>query len=471
MKLFCENVRITYFCITENVITSMRRKIYSQLLHWKEAEHGRVALLIDGARRVGKSYIVKEFANNEYKSHILIDFNSAGKEIYELFDNYLSDLDSLFLYLQNITGVRLYERESLIVFDEVQLCPRARAAIKYLVADGRYDYIETGSLVSINKNVKDIVIPSEERRLKMFPMDFEEFLWAIGNDMLMPFIKTCFDKKKALGPMHRKAMDLFRQYLIVGGMPQAVARFVETRNFEEVDKVKRDIINLYKSDIEKYATGYEKKVKSIFDQIPAALQRHEKKFRLSDIKSSARFREYETSFFWLEESQVVNICWASTEPSVGLRLKQDNMKLKCYMADTGLLISMAFDERSIVSEELYRKLLLDKLEVNKGMLVENVVAQMLKASGHQLYFYSQSSREDAEENMEIDFLIQKRAITSRHNISPLEVKSGAGYSLSSLRKLNKKFSEQLSTPFVIHYQDFKEEDGICYLPIYMTPLL
>lgn len=449
----------------------MKRKIYNELLQWKNNEHGRVALLIDGARRVGKSYIVKEFAVNEYKSHILIDFNSASKDIHELFDNYLSDLDSLFLYLQNITGVRLYERESLIVFDEVQLCPRARAAIKYLVADGRYDYIETGSLVSINKNVKDIVIPSEERRIKMFPMDFEEYLWAVGNEMLMPFIKKCFEEKKSLGPMHRKAMDLFRQYLIVGGMPQVVSRFVETGNFADADKVKRDIINLYKADIEKYATGYETKVKSIFDQIPAALQRHEKRFRLSDIKSTARFREYETSFFWLEESQVVNICWASTEPFIGLRMKQDNTRLKCYMADTGLLISMAFDERTIVSEELYRKLLLDKLEINKGMLVENIVAQMLRASGHQLYFYSQSSREDSEENMEIDFLIQKSAITNRHNISPIEVKSGTGYTLSSLRKIGKKFGEQLATSYVIHYQDFKEEDGICYLPVYMTPLL
>lgn len=471
MKLFLENVRILYFCDVENVILCMKRKIYSELEYWKNTEHGRVALLIDGARRVGKSYIVKEFAQNEYRSHILIDFNSAGKDIFELFDNYLSDLDTLFLYLQNITGVRLYERDSLIVFDEVQLCPRARAAIKYLVADGRYDYIETGSLVSINKNAKDIVIPSEERRIKMYPMDFEEYLWAMGNDMLMPLIKKCFEGKKPLGPMHRKAMDLFRQYLIVGGMPQAVARFVEMGNFADVDKVKRDIINLYKADIEKYATGYETKVKSIFEQIPAALQRHEKRFRLSDIKSTARFREYETSFFWLEESQVVNICWASTEPSVGLRMKQDNTRLKCYMGDTGLLISMAFDERSIVSEELYRKLLLDKLEVNKGMLVENIVAQMLRAAGHKLYFYSQYSREDPDENMEIDFLIQKSMITSRHNISPIEVKSGAGYTLSSLKKLNKKYGEQLSMSYVIHYQDFKEEDGICYLPIYMTPLL
>ncbi len=449
----------------------MKRKIYSQLLHWKKTEQGRVALLIDGARRVGKSYIVEEFARNEYKSYIFIDFNRAGRDIHELFAGSLSDLNSLFLYLQTIMGVRLHERESLIVFDEVQLCPRARATIKYLVADGRYDYIETGSLVSINKNVKDIVIPSEERRIKMFPMDFEEFLWAVGEDMMMPFVRECYESGKPLGPVHRKAMDLFRQYLIVGGMPQAVERFVETHNFTEVDLVKRDIINLYKADIEKYAVGYETKVKGIFEQIPSALQRHEKRFRLTDIKSTARFREYETSFFWLEESQVVNICWASTEPSVGLSMKRDSTRLKCYMADTGLLISMAFDERSIVSEELYRKLLLDKLEVNKGMLVENIVAQMLKAAGHRLFFFSQSSRDDSQQTMEVDFLIQKPSVTSRHNISPIEVKSGSGYKLASLKKMRLKYADKLSTPYVIHTQDIKEEDGILYLPIYMTPLL
>lgn len=449
----------------------MRRKIYNELLEWKQHEQGRVAILIDGARRVGKSYIVEEFARKEYKSYILIDFNSAGKDMMELFDNYLSNLDMLFMFLQNITGVKLHERESLLIFDEVQMCPRARAAIKYLVADGRYDFIETGSLVSINKNVKDIVIPSEERRLQMSPMDFEEFLWAVGDEMLMPFLRQCLEKKIPLGgAMHRKALDLFRQYMIVGGMPQAVQRYVDTRDFSEVDHVKRDIIRLYKADIEKYASGYETKVKSIFDGIPAALQRHEKKFKLADIQSTARFREYETSFFWLNESQVINICWGASEPSVGLRMKMDSQQLKCYMADTGLLISHAFDEKTIVSDELYRKLLLDKLEVNKGMLVENMVAQMLRANGHKLYFYSQYS-ENAEERMEIDFLFQKPSITSRHNISPIEVKSSTRYTLSSLNKFRKKFGEQLSTSYVVHYQDMKIADGIIYLPIYMVALL
>lgn len=450
----------------------MKRKIYNQLLEWKHQEKGRVAILLDGPRRVGKSYIVENFAQKEYKSYILIDFNRANKDITELFDNYLSDLDTLFLILQNIMGVKLYEKESVIVFDEVQMYPRARAAIKYLVADGRYDFIETGSLVSINKNVKDIVIPSEERRLSLFPMDFEEFLWAIGDEMLMPFLQQCLEKRTPLGKaMHRKAIDLFRQYMIVGGMPQAVQRYVDTHDFSDVDRVKRDILSLYKSDIEKYASGYETKVKSIFDQIPASLQRHEKKFRMTDIRSTARFREYESSFFWLDESQVVNLCWGASEPSIGLRMKMNNQQLKCYMADTGLLISHAFDEKTITSEEIYRKLLLDKLEINKGMLVENMVAQMLRASGHKLYFYSHYSQEHSEDRMEIDFLIQKPSVTSRHNISPIEVKSSTRYTLSSLRKFYNKFAEQLSTPYVIHYQDMKIDDNIIFLPIYMTPLL
>jgi predicted AAA+ superfamily ATPase len=449
----------------------MKRKIYNELLEWKRQEQGRVAILIDGARRIGKSYIAEEFARREYKSYILIDFNRVGKEIRELFDNNMSNLDTLFMLLQNITGVKLYERNSLIIFDEVQMYPRARAAIKYLVADGRYDYLETGSLVSINTNVKEIVIPSEERRLSMFPMDFEEFLWAMGDDMLMPFLHHCFEQRSPLGAaMHRKALDLFRLYMIVGGMPQAIERYITTHDFVAVDRIKRDILRLYKTDIEKYASGYETKVKSIFDEIPAALQRHEKRFRIADIHSAARFRTYETSFFWLEESQVVNVCRGASEPTPGLRMKMDGRQLKCYMADTGLLISHAFDEKTIVGEELYRKLLLDKLEINKGMLVENVVAQMLRAAGHKLYFYSHHSPQ-ADERMEIDFLIQKPSVTSRHNISPVEVKSSTRYTLSSLNKFRTKFKAELSTPYVIHYQDLKVDDGILYLPIYMTPLL
>ena len=375
----------------------MKRKIYNEMLLWKLNAQGKSALMIDGARRIGKSYIVEEFAKNEYKSYILVDFNNADDNLIEIFDKYLRNLDVFFSYLALYYNVTLYPRDTVIVFDEVQLYPKARAAIKYLVKDGRYDYIETGSLVSINRNVKDIVIPSEEHRINMYPMDFEEFLWAVGDNQLMPFIRMCFEKKQKLGPLHRKAMSHFRHYMIVGGMPQAVAEYVGTNDFMKVDMVKRNILSLYKADIEKYAVGNEMKVKAIFDEIPSALSRHEKKFRLASISDKARYREYESSFFWLAESRVVNICYNSTAPDIGLRMNEERTTLKCYMADTGLLISHAFNLKTIMGNELYLKLALGKLEVNEGMLVENVVAQMLKASGHELFFYSNNSKDSAED--------------------------------------------------------------------------
>ena len=438
---------------------------------WKE-ENGRTALLIDGARRVGKSYIAQEFAKKEYKSYILIDFNRAPAEITDLFVHYLNDLNMFFLYLSNFYGVKLYERESLIIFDEVQLFPKARAAIKYLVEDGRYDYVETGSLMTIKKNVADIVIPSEERHMKMYPLDFEEFLWALDNDTLMDFIRLCFEEKKPMGQvLHRKTMDYFRQYLIVGGMPQAVKTYRDSHDFDQVDRVKRDILELYRADIIKHAEGYQMKVAQIFDDIPAQLQKHDTKFKFSSLKMEARFREYEDALFWLSDAMITNICYNSTAPNIGLKLNMDRMTLKCYMADTGLLISHAFDENGLVSEEIYKKLLFDKLEVNKGMIMENIVAQMLTASGHKLYFYSNPSRDDKEARMEIDFLIAKSKVSSRHNISPIEVKSGSHYTILSLQKFVARFAEQTAQPYVLYTNDFKEENGIAYLPVYMTSLL
>ena len=450
----------------------MKRKIYADMMKWKQEENGRTALLIDGARRVGKSYIVEEFAKAEYKTYIMIDFNRVSKDVADLFITYLEDLDTFFLYLSNYYNVKLYERETLIILDEVQLFPRARAAIKYLVADGRYDYIETGSLMSIKKNVQDIVIPSEERHLGMYPFDFEEFLWALERETLMDFIRKCFEDTKPLGQaLHRKAMDYFRQYLIVGGMPQAVEAYVRTHDFAKVDRVKRDILVLYRSDMMKYAEGYGLKVEQIFDDIPAQLQKHDRKFKLASLKKEARFRDYEDALFWLGDAMIANICYNSSAPDIGLRLNMDRMTLKCYMADTGLLISHAFDENGIVSEEIYKKILFDKLETNLGMIMENIVAQMLVASGHTLYFYSNSSREDAASRMEIDFLIAKKKISNRHNISPIEVKSSKHYTLGSLKKFRTKYTQQLHTSYVLHTSDVKEEDGITYLPVYMTPLL
>ncbi|MBQ8603191.1 MAG: ATP-binding protein [Bacteroides sp.] len=449
----------------------MRRKIYQNLLEWKKLSNGSSAMLIEGARRIGKSYIAEKFARQEYESYILIDFSKAPKQVKEWFDIYLEDLDTLFMNIQLHYKKKLYPRKSIIIFDEVQDCPRARAAIKHLVKDGRYDYLETGSLISIKKNVKNILIPSEEDSIEMHPMDFEEFLWAMGDEMLMPYIKTQFEKKHPMGDFHRRAINLFRQYMIVGGMPQAVLSYIETHDFEKVDYVKRQILKLYRNDIKKYAEGAENRVTSIYDEIPSQLQKHEKKFRLSALKEEARMRDYESAFFWLSDARIINCCYNTTEPSVGLRLNEERTTLKCYMGDTGLLISHAFDAHGIVNQEVYQKLMFGKLEINEGMLIENIVAQMLTASGHKLFFYSRYDEKNAENRMEIDFLIQKPIITSRHNISPIEVKSSNRYTLTSLKKCINKYSNYLSTPYVLHSTDLKIENGITYLPIYMAPLL
>lgn len=450
----------------------MKRKIYNRLLEWKQERSAKEALLIDGARRVGKSFIVEEFARNEYKSYILINFSNLTGEFKDLFDNYLPYLDEFFLRLSLLTGVKLYACESLIIFDEVQCYPKAREAVKHFVADGRYDFIETGSLVSINKNVEGIVIPSEEHRIDMYPMDFEEFLWALGENMMMDFARDCFERHCPLGAaLHRKMMDYLRLYMIVGGMPQAVLEYVDTKDFAEVDRTKRNILDLYRQDIFHYASHCADKVVRIFDEIPSQLQRHEKRFRIGSLQKGARTRDYADAFFWLDESRVVNVCYAATEPSIGLKLNRDEAKYKLYMGDTGLLISHAFDENDIESESLYRKLVLGKLEINQGMLVENLVAQMLRSTGKKLYFYSKSDAVDAENNMEVDFLVRKPSVTSRHNICPLEVKSGARYTLSSINKFGRKFAEQIATPYVLHSADYAEKDGIVYLPLYMTPFL
>lgn len=450
----------------------MRRKIYSQLLKWKHEVHGETALLIEGARRVGKSYIVEEFAKNEYESYVMIDFNNTTSQIKDLFTSYLNDLDTFFLYLSLYSGVTLKERNTLIVFDEVQLFPAARAALKYLIKDGRYDYIETGSLVSIKKNVKDITIPSEEEAIEMHPMDFEEFLWAMGEDMLMRLIRLEFENLKPMGQdMHRKAMTWLRQYMIVGGMPQAVMKYAQTKDFGQVDRQKRIILNLYRNDIQHYADSQEAKVTQIFDEIPAQLQRHEKRFYLSDLKKDARYRDYESAFFWLSDAKVINICYNSTEPNIGYRLTRDGNTLKCYMADTGLLISHSFDENGVVKAELYKKLMFDKLEVNAGMLTENIVAQMLAAAGHKLYFFSHYSKTDSASCMEVDFLISKAVTTSRHNVSAIEVKSGKNFSLSSLNKFRHKYGSMTDMAYVVCSSDLRDENGVIFLPLYMTGLL
>jgi len=450
----------------------MQRKFYNILADWKKRSNGTTALLIQGARRIGKSYIAEKFAKNEYRSYILIDFNIAEKSIKELFENDISDLDTFFLKLSVAYGKKLFKRESLIIFDEVQLFPRARSLIKYLVADGRYDYIETGSLISIKENVKNILIPSEEEHFNMYPMDFEEFMWAFGEEQLSEYIKKCFAEKQPLGQaLHRKVMNLFRQYLIIGGMPKVVDTFRKTKDFEEVERQKQLIINLYRDDIQKHSKGYSVKVKAIFDEIPNQLKNQNRHFKLASIEENARFKDFEEPLFWLDDAMIVNNCYNSSEPNIGLGLNKDRTILKCYMADTGLLLSLAFNENGNISKEIYKKILLDKLEINLGMIIENVVSQMLTASNHKLYFFTSNSHTNKNDRMEIDFLISKKDITNRHNINPIEVKSSKNYTLTSLKKFKTKYKEYVGTCYVIHPEDFTIKEDIIFLPIYMTPLL
>lgn len=449
----------------------MRRKIYDKLVQWKREKNGSTALMIEGPRRVGKSYIALEFAKNEYDSFILIDFSKAPARVRDWFDEYLEDIPTLLQNIQLHYKKQLTPRRSLIIFDEVQKCPRAREAIKALVEDSRFDYLETGSLISIKKNVENIVIPSEEDGIEMYPMDFEEFLWALGNEVMMPYIRERFEKLLPMGDFHREALHYFRQYMIVGGMPQAVAEYVSSRDFKRVDATKRQILRLYHNDIKKYADTATAKVSAIYDAIPGQLQKQEKKFSLAALKDEARMREYDSAFFWLDDSKMVNICYNTTAPNIGLQLNEDRTMLKCYFCDTGLLISLAFSARGIVTNEIYQRLMFDKLEIDKGMLVENIVAQMLRASGHELFFYTNYDKEESDNRMQVDFLIQKGVVTSRHNISPIEVKSSVGYTLTSIQKCVKKFGQYLSTPYVLHTKDVEKKDGLVYLPLYMTGVL
>ena len=447
--------------------TVLKRKIYDNLLTWKKQSDGTSALMIDGARRVGKSFLCKLFAENEYKSHIIIDFGNAPKDILDLFEHDSANLDLFFAKLSAFYSTSLHKRESVIIFDEIQQFPRARQLIKYFVADGRYDYIETGSLIRLKKNVQDIIIPSEEEHMELFPLDFEEFLWALSDLATVPLIKQCFDTKTPLGQtLHRKIMNDFRQYILVGGMPQAVLEYVQTKDFETVDIVKRRILKLYRDDVSKFAEGYEDKVFAVFDGIPGQLSKKEKKYRLSSISKQARFRSYEDSFVWLNEAMIVNACFNATDPNVGLALSSDHATQKCYMADTGLLITHTFMDSPYTQNELYKAILFDKLGINEGMIMENIAAQMLRRNGYKLYFYSRSDKVRRENHMEIDFLI-----TKNNKITPIEVKSGNNTSHSSLDKFKNKFSSKIGNAYILYSKDVMIKDEIVYLPIYMTMFL
>ena len=442
----------------------LKRKVYEKLLNWKQKQNGRTAVMLEGARRVGKSYSAVQFAQKEYRSYLLIDFSYISTHVKDVFEHDIDDLDVFFQKLSILYNRQLFHGESLIIFDEVQLYPPARQLIKHLVADGRYHYLETGSLITLKQNVQDILIPSEEETIEMFPLDFEEFLWACGDEMDYGFVRTCFEQKKPLGmAIHRKLMSRFREYLLVGGMPQAIIRYIETRAFVEADIEKRRILKLYRDDVTRFAKGYESRVLSIFDGLPSQLSHHEKRYILASIQKNARYRDYEDAFMWLDDAKIVHTAYNTTDPNVGLALNTDRLTMKCYLNDTGLLFSHTFSESELMDNEVYKSILFGKLNLNEGMFMENAVAQMLRTTGHKLFFYSRSSREDASERMEIDFLIRKN-----RRICPIEVKSSNYRSHHSLDKFKAKFDQKIGESYVVYTKDFYRDGALTYIPIYMV---
>ena len=439
------------------------RKIYREILEWKENRSDKYALLVKGARRVGKSTIVEEFAKKEFKSYIMIDFAHASKDIKDLFED-TYDLDFFFLQLQQLSGTKLYEKESVIIFDEVQLLPKARQAIKYLVADGRYKYIETGSLLSIKKNTKDILIPSEEHKISMYPMDFEEFLWAIGDEVSIETIKILLEKKRPAGnAIHRNLMRIFRLYMLIGGMPQAVETYLEKNNLQAVDEIKREIVDLYEEDFTKIdASGL---AGDIYDAIPANLSSNASRYILSNAREGTRSERVRDLLPDILSSYMVNIAYHANNPAVGMALEKDVGKYKLFTSDVGLFVTLAFRDKNYVENIIYNKLLSDKLEANLGYVYENVVAQMLIAKGNNLFYYTMGNN-SSNHLYEIDFLI-----STGNKISPIEVKSGNYRCHKSLDQFCDKFRSRIGNKYLVHTKDYKWENGINYIPVYMLPFL
>lgn len=440
-----------------------QRKIYDQMRAWKEKRQGRTALLVEGQRRVGKSTVVEAFARNEYKSYILLDFSAAAKEVRALFED-VSDLDYLFLQLQLRMGVRLFERDSAVIFDEVQLCPLARQAIKALVKDRRYDYIETGSLLSIKKNVKDILIPSEETRIPMYPMDFEEFLWAQGDMATIPLLRELYEKKRPAGEAaHRKLLRSFRLYMLVGGMPQAVSAYRETKQFEEVDQIKRDILDLYEEDFHKIdGTG---RLSQLFDAIPAQLNKKSSRYAVSGVLPHLRPGRSANRLSELLDSCTVLAAYQANEPSAGLSFTQDMKRFKLFLSDTGLFVTLAFKDKAFTDNTIYRKLWSDKFPANLGYLYENAVAQALTAAGHRLYYHA-FHQPSTSHRYEIDFLIARKS-----KICPLEIKSSGYKRHASLDAFGQKYARHIAEKYLIYTKDLQREGEVLCLPVYMTPFL
>ena len=439
------------------------RKIYREILEWKENRSDKYALLVKGARRVGKSTIVEEFAKKEFKSYIMIDFAHVSKDIKDLFED-TYDLDFFFLQLQQLSGTKLYEKESVIIFDEVQLLPKARQAIKYLVADGRYKYIETGSLLSIKKNTKDILIPSEEHKISMYPMDFEEFLWAIGDEVSIETIKILLEKKRPAGnAIHRNLMRIFRLYMLIGGMPQAVETYLEKNNLQEVDEIKREIVDLYEEDFTKIdASGL---AGDIYDAIPANLSSNASRYILSNAREGTRSERVLDLLPDILSSYTVNIAYHANNPAVGMALEKDVGRYKLFTSDVGLFVTLAFRDKNYVENIIYNKLLSDKLEANLGYVYENAVAQILVAKGNNLFYYTMGNN-SSNHLYEIDFLI-----STGNKISPIEVKSGNYRCHKSLDQFCDKFRSRIGNKYLVHTKDYKWENGINYIPVYMLPFL
>ncbi|MCH5178241.1 MAG: ATP-binding protein [Prevotellaceae bacterium] len=438
-----------------------RRKLYDRLLEWKRVQHGKTAILVEGARRVGKSTLVEQFAKNEYESYILVDFNEASEEVKSLFND-LMNKDYIFLQLQALYNVVLKERKSVIVFDEVQQCPQARQAIKYLVKDGRYDYIETGSLISIRKNTKHITIPSEEERVTLYPMDYEEFRWALGDEATMPLLHRFYETMSPLDGAHRYKMRDFRLYMLVGGMPQAVNAYLETNNFSMVDLAKRNIIKVYQEDFQKLdPTG---RLETLFMEIPSQLSQANNRYKPYSVLGELDEKKLFELIKNLEDSKTTLFAYHSNDPNVGMSLTKDISRYKIYCADTGLFVTLAFWDKDYTENVIYQKLLNDKLSTNLGYIYENMVAQMLAAAGNKLFYYTWAK--DATHSYEIDFLLSRGA-----KLQPIEVKSSGYNTHKSLDMFCQKFSHIVERRYLIYTKDLKKDKETILLPVYMTPLL
>ncbi len=447
-----------------------KRKVYDKLLEWKELSAGSTAVLLEGARRIGKSTVVEEFAKREYDDYMILDFAKENKDVKNNFIDNIDDLDTFFRNLFLLKGRSLKGKNCVLIFDEVQLFPIARQAIKYLVADGRYEYIETGSLISIRKNVQDILIPSEEYRIKMYPMDFEEYLWAIDDEVTYPAIKDAFERKKPLGDaIHRKIMNVFRNYMAIGGMPQAVDAYVKGKTFAQIDFVKRSILTLYEEDLAKYDADNREKASVIYRTIPEQLENKNSHFKFSLVDKNARYQHYVDAVSFISESMIGNECINVTKPDVALELYSDRSNFKLYMGDTGLLVTQIMKNSEDVDENLYKALIFNDLGINQGMILENMVAQMLRASGHELYFHEylfMPEGSEKEKKYEIDFLTIKKK-----KVCPIEVKS-SGYRIhKSFDYLAKKYQLKMEDKYIIYTKDLKYEDGVTYIPLYMTPFI